>query len=570
MTDTELTAIIELLRSAGTDHRAVEAKSAEKGTPTRLWETVSAFANSLGGGVIILGLDERKNFLATGVHQIKQAQGELSSICSQMQPEIRAQIAIHKFEGKALIVAEIPEVSRDQKPCFYKGAGQLNGSFIRVGDGDHRLASYEIQMLLASRGQPRDDEEAVPEASLNDLDPTLIKGLANNVRRKSNNLASSNDIEILRSHRAIILQDGRTIPTIAGILALGKRPQTFFPSLCATFVVYPSAEAGKPGPGGERFLDDRRLEGPINLLLDGLLTAIRHHMARKTLILGSRREDVWDYPEIALREAISNALVHRDLSTESRGTPIQVQMFPDRLVIVNPGGLFGPVNVSNLGLTGNSAARNATLMRLLEDAPGLRDEPPVCENRGSGMGAMLSALRSAGMEFPDFKDTIASFRLTFSSASLLDSKTLEWLATLPLDGLSHHQRIALALLKNGKPLDNSHFRQVTGLDSRVATTELGDLVERGLIVQVGSGRWTTYSLKIAKRHHRDVKSEILNLLKNGPLSRPEIEKVLSIPSSTSRVHLLALRENQDIELTGPARSPAVKYRLALKRKKRQK
>jgi ATP-dependent DNA helicase RecG len=83
---------------------------------------------------------------------------------------------------------------------------------------------------------------------------------------------------------------------------------------------------------------------------------------------GPTRVGGLEIPVAALSEAVVNALVHRDLAPQSRGTAVQVQLFIDRLIISNPGGLFGPVSVDTLGSAGVTSARNATLMQLLEDA----------------------------------------------------------------------------------------------------------------------------------------------------------------------------------------------------------
>lgn len=115
-----------------------------------------------------------------------------------------------------------------------------------------------------------------------------------------------------------------------------------------------------------------------------------------------------EYPETALREAVVNALVHRDLSASARGTQVQIEMYPNRLVIRNPGGLFGPVTVDNLGEEGISSARNATLIKILEDVPLPGETRTVCENRGSGIRAMLDSLLAAGMSPPEFNDKISS------------------------------------------------------------------------------------------------------------------------------------------------------------------
>lgn len=113
---------------------------------------------------------------------------------------------------------------------------------------------------------------------------------------------------------------------------------------------------------GERFLDNVPLEGPIPITVQDALAALRRNMSRRATVRGARRIDTWEYPEAALREAIVNALAHRDYSPNARGTQVQIEMYPDRLLIRNPGGLFGPVSVDDLGEDGVSSARNATLV----------------------------------------------------------------------------------------------------------------------------------------------------------------------------------------------------------------
>src|SRR4051812_47964089 len=123
MTSVEIAEIIESLRRSRTDNVRVEAKRAERELPKRLWETLSAFANTRGGGVIVLGLDQETGFSVTGVQNAAKVMQDLASLCGQMEPSIRAPIDIHNVDGKDLIVAEIPETEIGQKPCFYSGAG---------------------------------------------------------------------------------------------------------------------------------------------------------------------------------------------------------------------------------------------------------------------------------------------------------------------------------------------------------------------------------------------------------------------------------------------------------------
>ena len=107
-------------------------------------------------------------------------------------------------------------------------------------------------------------------------------------------------------------------------------------------------------------------------------------MRKSSLIDGMFRRDITEYPRESLRESIANAVAHRDYSTYVRGSYTQIRMFADRLEVQSPGGLFGNVTVDNL--EDEHSTRNARLMRMMEDMQ-------VVENRGSGISAMLHAMR---------------------------------------------------------------------------------------------------------------------------------------------------------------------------------
>lgn len=184
-----------------------------------------------------------------------------------------------------------------------------------------------------------------------------------------------------------------------------------------TFVVYPGEGVGEPGPNEERFLDNQRIEGSIPNMLGPTLAVLARNAKRRAVVRGLYREDVGEYPVTAIREAIVNAMVHRDLSSSSRGTPVQINMFSNRLVVHNPGGLYGPITVDSLG-EGISAPRNIRLLRILEDVTPAGERRATCENRGCGVGAMQDALRRSGVPEARFEDRIATFRVTFSNAPL--------------------------------------------------------------------------------------------------------------------------------------------------------
>lgn len=536
MHDDEFLGLVEDLRRFGGDLSDVEVKRAHDKLPKSTYETLSAFANK-EGGVLILGLDEGNGFEAVGVRNVAKMVADLGSLCSEFEPPIRADIRTRTFESVDLVVAEVPETLPAQKPCHLRSMGIYQGSFIRVGDGDRRMTQYEILTLLSSKEQPKEDLEPVRGTSVDDLDAHLTQAYLSRLRvHRPYRYAELDDHEVLTRTRVLVRDgDGREVLSLGGLLALGEHPQEHFPQLMVSFVHYPESTGGSVRTG-ERFLDNVVLEGPVPVIVRDTLLALKRNMKRRALIRGVGRTDVWEYPEVALREAVTNAVVHRDLSGPARGTQVQVAMYPDRLVIQNPGGLFGAVTVDSLPDNPPSSARNAALMNILQDVPVPGTEQTVCENRGSGIQDMLQALRAAHMGPPSFTDRLTSFKVVFPNHTLLDGETVEWINALREPGLTDNQCIAMALLRSGEALTNPRYRAATGADSRVATSELQNLVARELAVQEGVRRSSRYRLhpdldtgadtapvESRPRRRADRTDELLAALGSDVLSRAEIE-----------------------------------------------
>src|SRR5437870_4724563 len=105
----------------------------------RAWQTVSAFSNTQNGGTMIFGVSEEQNFQIIGVRNAAKIQHDFASLCSdEMEPAIRPAIELHSINGKHIVVATIPELPPQLKPCYFKAAGYTNGAYIRVADGDRK------------------------------------------------------------------------------------------------------------------------------------------------------------------------------------------------------------------------------------------------------------------------------------------------------------------------------------------------------------------------------------------------------------------------------------------------
>jgi ATP-dependent DNA helicase RecG len=292
-------------------------------------------------------------------------------------------------------------------------------------------------------------------------------------------------IEQLRELDIVVRSDEADHPTLGGLLVFGRWPQQYFPSLTITFVRYQGTEPGVKSPRGERFLDNRKFEGQLAEMVDDAVQRVVTNMRHGTLLEGVFHRTVLEYPEEAVREAIVNAVAHRDYSPMARGSHVRIEMYADRLEIITPGGLYGPVNEDNL--EEETSTRNQLLVRLLE-------ETGLVENRGSGIPMMITAMREAHLEPPGFRDSRASFRVVFKNHTLLDSDTVTWLNQFAGYPLSDAQRMALAYLRANPRMTNSDYRRLNNTSTVEATGELRELVDLELIEMHGTRRWAHYTL----------------------------------------------------------------------------
>ena len=162
-------------------------------------------------------------------------------------------------------------------------------------------------------------------------------------------------------------------------------------------------------------MNNRRFEGLITEMVAEAEAYVMGAMHKASLIEGLLRRDIPEYPREAVREAIVNALAHWDYIPYVRGSYVQIRMFADRLEVQSPGGLFGNVTIENM--EDEQSTRNARLMRMMEDVH-------IVENRGSGIRAMLNALRGANLEPPRFEDRRSSFQVTFRNHTLMNPEAI--------------------------------------------------------------------------------------------------------------------------------------------------
>lgn len=401
----ELKKIVLRIKNMKTETQNIELKAATKGCPTRLFDTLSSFSNQDEGGVIIFGVDESDNYAIKGVYNPQDLQKKVTEQCKQMEPSVRALFTVCEINDKTIVSAEIPGVDISKRPVFYKGVGRIKGSYVRVGESDEPMSEYEIYSYEAFRNRTRDDIRVVEGASLKLINKERMNQYLEAVRNERKNLYDNvSESEILEFMG--IAKDN--VLTLAGLMTFSMYPQAYFPQLCITAVSLPGTEQGEIGNDGERFIDNKRITGAISDMLEEAVEFVRTNSRTKTIIDDNgHRVDKPEYPIKAVREAILNALVHRDYSVHTENVPIRIEMYRDRMEIINSGGLYGKISIDALGKV-RPETRNAALANMLELLN-------ITENRYSGIPTMRKEFANAGLPTPIFSVVHGEFKVVMKN-----------------------------------------------------------------------------------------------------------------------------------------------------------
>ncbi|MDR0285983.1 MAG: putative DNA binding domain-containing protein [Propionibacteriaceae bacterium] len=464
--------LVRDLRHRRDDSARVEAKSATGGFPDNVATTLSAFANTPGGGDIVFGLAESRGFAAVGVYDAGLCQKAVTNLARHgVVPALAITTEAVDWEGATLVLVHVPEAERTLKPVRVRKSGL---AYLRQYDGDYPISEQEEQAFIANRGQPVNDEQPVPRATPDDLEMTAVTQYLAERRLVSPRLARMTDDEVLL--RTGVIADGH--PTLAGLLALGTYPQQFFANLGIQASFVPS----QAGPG-LRVADSASFTGPIPVMLEEAVSWV-YTTTGRAITADQATGAVTNqptYPLVAVRELVANALIHRDLGPWALNQPVTLRITPTELMIANPGGLFG-LRVESLGLT-PSHLRNGRLAEMCQYVT-TRDQARVVERLGSGIPAVRESLRTAGRPDPRFLDQGVRFVATLKAAP----------SPGPVKVLGDPQAAVLSALADG-PRTAREIRVGTGLTARQVAYALKQLVNHGNAASYPlDGRTNTYSL----------------------------------------------------------------------------
>jgi ATP-dependent DNA helicase RecG len=440
----------------------------DSASPRRLAETLVGLANA-HGGVALVGV---------------AASGRVSGLASAR--EIQDRTVAAALLADPPLVLPLPEivVIGDQEVCVVhvppglSHAYSLKGQYLtRTGKENRPLTTPELRMLLLARGALSFESQPVTDAQRNDLDDALA---ARYLERLAGLTATSLSAALLARGCLKAPGDGRAepVPTYAGLLLFGHNPQQFLPSAEIIAVRYAGATMG------DEFVRED-IRGTLPQQIRRAEAFIAANVRRGMRIRSFTREDVPEYPLAVAREAVVNAVAHRDYSV--RGDSIRLLMFSNRLEVYSPGRLPGHVTLDNL-LT-ERFSRNEVIVQVLSDLG-------FIERLGYGIDRMIAAMQEASLPAPRFEETAAGFRaiLYGHGDNLVSAAPQEqrWGNLL----LNSRQEQAMAYVAEHGRLTNSALQTLCpDVSPETIRRDLADLVDKDLLMKIGEKRATYYILK---------------------------------------------------------------------------
>jgi len=416
-------------------------------------ESLTAMANTKGGFVIIgvkdngkiSGVTLRKNALAKWANEIAQ----------NTEPKIIADFEVEEINGKKIVIIKVDEFPI--KPVLFRGR-----AFKRVGASNKRLTPREIaEMFEASTGISWDYYPV--DATIDDIDFNAVSNFA-----KMADLDRYDEEEILR--KLHLVRDD--IITRAAILLFGKNVQDFFINAVVRVGRFKGSE----------ILDSVDIRGNLFNQVEETMNAIKKHLSKRFVIKETRREEVWEYPLTALREAVINAVIHRDYR---RPEEIQIKIYDDHLSIWNPGELPYDLTVEDLYREHHSHPRNRLIAEVFYLAG-------YIEKWGSGTLRILEAAKNEGLLKVTFSITGEGFKVEFWK----DIYNEEYLRKL---GLNEREIKAVMYVKEKGRITNKEYQKINNVSDRTASRELKHLVELKLLDRIGNiGAGVYYVLSATK------------------------------------------------------------------------
>jgi ATP-dependent DNA helicase RecG len=345
-----------------------------------LAKTIVAFSNT-GGGRLIIGVNDDHTIEGINEDKIFEMEEKISSIIADScHPVILPEIYTLNVDGKILLVVEV--FRGNLLPYYLKSLGKLKGTFVRIGSTNRKADELMIEELERQKRKQGFDEEENREYNLDELNLNIIYDEFKKQKKKAN-------IQKLKNLKLVNNIHGKDYPTNALLIALGIPENTTVK--CARF----------KGTSTATFIDKKEFEGDLFEKLEQTINFLKNHLNLNAEIKGLQREEDYEIPVVALREALLNAFVHRDYI---RNRDIKVAVFDDIVEIISPGALPHGITLDDIS-NGRSELRNKVLAKLFK-------ELGYIETWGSGIARIKEICSENHIDF-SIKETGDFVQVTF-------------------------------------------------------------------------------------------------------------------------------------------------------------
>jgi ATP-dependent DNA helicase RecG len=434
-------------------------------------EGLAALANA-DGGALLLGVAPRGSVQAGADAKVLR-ELVLDAALQTDPPLILPSPQVIETDGGAVVAIQVPE----GLPHVYSLKGVY---WTRTGANNRPLTTPELRQLLLDRSESGYESKPVADARLEDFDGSRVSRYLDQVGLPPD----ADALQALLSRGCVTRLDDAGLPaadpspTVAGLLLFGRDPQRFLRSAEVICVRYAGEVMGdefvRQDIGGTLADQARQAEAFVS-----------SNMRRGMRIRSLAREETTEYPLPVVREAIVNAIAHRDYSIRGEGT--RVLMFSDRLEVYSPGRLPGHVTLANL--KDERYSRNEAIVAVLSDMG-------YIERLGYGIDRMITTMQEAGLPEPLFEETSAGFRVTLRSASpdivSAAPQAQQWGHSF----LNERQEAALAHIRQHGRITNGDLADLyPDVHAETIRRDLADLVERNMLLRIGTKRATYYILK---------------------------------------------------------------------------
>ena len=427
-------------------------------------QTAVAFANT-SGGKLIIGVDDHRKIVGVAETDIFTLQDQITSIIlDRCYPPLLPEIYTSNINGKLVLVVEI--FRGNLMPYYLKAEGKNNGTYLRIGACNRKAELLQLVELERQRINQSFDEEICPEFRLQELDLTPLQ-----IRFAAK--GKPLDDEKLKNLKLVRQDQGHLFPTQGLLILLGKFPHIM--TKCARF----------KGMDMSLFLDRKEYTGDLFSQLEQAEAFIKNHINLRGEIKGLQRTDTYELPEAALREALTNALIHRDYTNQGRD--IKVGIYDDIVNIVSPGGFPSTLTADGLR-EGRSEIRNRVIARVFK-------ELGYIEQWGTGLQRIKKTCLDHGLQEPRIREISDSVDIEFQRprvSGISEVPDTAGYRRIP-PNTNQQESVILKQLDQNGIITAAQVMHLLSVKERRAREILKQLSEKHLLEKRGSARSTYYT-----------------------------------------------------------------------------